>query len=56
MQHLYFRLNIRNLDDLAGLVRSHLLRTLPSFGGDEESLLQAIDALRAGQDARPPST
>lgn len=56
VQHLYFRLNIRDLDDLAGLVRSHLLRTLPSFGGDEESLLQAIDALRADQDARPPST
>jgi DNA polymerase (family 10) len=56
VQHLYFRLNIRDLDDLAGLVRSHLLRTLPSFGGDEESLLHAIAAMRAGQTDHPPST
>ncbi|MGE3153783.1 MAG: histidinol-phosphatase [Nitrospiraceae bacterium] len=56
VQHLYFRLNIRDLDDLAGLVRSHLLRTLPGFGGDEENLLSAIDTLRNLQAARPPST
>jgi DNA polymerase (family 10) len=56
VQHLYFRLNIRDLDDLAGLVRSHLLRTLPSFGGDEEGLLHAIDTLRAGHIDQPPAT
>jgi DNA polymerase (family X) len=40
--HLYFRLGIRTLDDLAQITRSHLLRTLPSFSGSEERLLQAV--------------
>jgi len=40
--YLYFRLGIRTLDDLEQLIRSHLLRTLPSFSGSEERLLQAI--------------
>lgn len=40
--YLYFRLGIRTLDDLAQITRSHLLRTLPSFSGSEERLLQAI--------------
>lgn len=40
--YLYFRLGIRTLTDLDQLIRSHLLRTLPSFSGSEEQLLQAI--------------
>jgi DNA polymerase (family 10) len=40
--YLYFRLGIRTLDDLEQLIRSHLLRTLPSFSGSEECLLQAL--------------
>ena len=40
--YLYFRLGIRTLDDLEQLIRSHLLRTLPSFSGSEDQLLQAI--------------
>lgn len=40
--YLYFRLGIRTLADLDQLIRSHLLRTLPSFSGSEEHLLQAI--------------
>lgn len=40
--YLYFRLGIRTLDDLDQITRSHLLRTLPSFSGSEERLLQAI--------------
>ena len=40
--HLYSRLGIRTLDDLAMLVRSHLLRTMPGFTGSEEALLAAI--------------
>ncbi len=40
--YLYFRLGIRTLDDLAQITRSHLLRTLPSFSGSEERLLQAV--------------
>lgn len=40
--YLYFRLNIRTLKDLERLVQSHLLRTLPSFAGSEERLLQAV--------------
>jgi DNA polymerase (family 10) len=42
VQHLYFKLGIAALEDLAALVRSHMLRTLPSFGGDEAALLEAI--------------
>jgi DNA polymerase (family 10) len=42
VHHLYSRLAIRTLDDLAMLVRSHLLRTLPGFTGSEEALLAAI--------------
>ena len=40
--YLYFRLGIRTLEDLEQLIRSHLLRTLPSFSGSEERLLQAV--------------
>jgi DNA polymerase (family X) len=40
--YLYFRLGIRTLPDLEQLIRSHLLRTLPSFSGSEEQLLQAV--------------
>lgn len=40
--YLYFRLGIRTLDDLEQLLRSHLLRTLPSFSGSEDQLLLAI--------------
>jgi DNA polymerase (family X) len=40
--YLYFRLGIRTLADLDQLIRSHLLRTLPSFSGSEEHLLQAV--------------
>jgi DNA polymerase (family X) len=40
--YLYFRLGIRTLPDLEQLIRSHLLRTLPSFSGSEEHLLQTI--------------
>lgn len=40
--YLYFRLGIRTLADLEQLIQSHLLRTLPSFSGSEERLLQAV--------------
>lgn len=40
--YLYFRLGIRTLGDLEQITRSHLLRTLPSFSGSEERLLQAV--------------
>lgn len=40
--YLYFRLGIRTLGDLDQITRSHLLRTLPSFSGSEERLLQAV--------------
>ncbi|MDF0674598.1 MAG: histidinol-phosphatase [Nitrospira sp.] len=40
--YLYFRLGIRTLLDLDQLIQSHLLRTLPSFSGSEEHLLQAV--------------
>lgn len=40
--YLYFRLGIKTLPDLDQLIRSHLLRTLPSFSGSEEQLLQAV--------------
>lgn len=42
VSYLYFRLGIRTLHDLDQLIRSHLLRTLPSFSGSEEQLLQAV--------------
>lgn len=42
VSYLYFRLNIKTLPDLAQLIQSHLLRTLPSFSGSEEKLLQAV--------------
>lgn len=42
VSYLYFRLGIRTLTDLDQLVRSHLIRTLPSFSGSEEQLLQAV--------------
>lgn len=42
VSYLYFRLNIRTLDDLETLVGSHLLRTQPGFSGSEELLLAAI--------------
>ncbi len=40
--YLYFRLGIRTLPDLDQLIRSHLLRTLPSFAGSEEQLAEAV--------------
>ena len=46
VQQLYFKLGITTLDDLAALVRSHMLRTLPSFSADEADLLMAIEARR----------
>ncbi|GKS59046.1 hypothetical protein YTPLAS18_25730 [Nitrospira sp.] len=46
VQHLYFKLGITTLDDLAALVRTHMLRTLPSFDADEFMLLEAIEQLR----------
>ncbi|HZS10909.1 MAG TPA: histidinol-phosphatase [Nitrospirales bacterium] len=49
IQYLYVRLGVRSLDDLAALVRSHLLRTLPGFTGTEEALLAAIEELNAQQ-------
>ena len=42
VSYLYFRLSIKTLPDLAQLIKSHLLRTLPSFSGSEETLLQAV--------------
>ncbi|HMS84883.1 MAG TPA: histidinol-phosphatase [Nitrospira sp.] len=42
VSYLYFRLSIKTLPDLAQLIQSHLLRTLPSFSGSEEMLLQAV--------------
>lgn len=47
VQHLYFKLGIRTLDDLEALVRTHLLRTLPGMTASEEDLLVAIQAKRA---------
>jgi DNA polymerase (family 10) len=44
--YLYFRLGIRTLEALEQLIRSHLLRTLPSFSGSEEQLLQAVQQLQ----------
>jgi DNA polymerase (family 10) len=44
--YLHSRLNIATLADLETLVRSHMLRTMPGFSGSEETLLQAIEALR----------
>ena len=48
VQYLSIRLNIQTLDDLEGLVRSHLLRTLPGVVIDEGLLLEAIAQERAG--------
>lgn len=42
VSYLYFRLGIKTLPDLVQLIQSHLLRTLPSFSGSEEQLLQAV--------------
>ncbi len=42
VSYLYFSLSIKTLPDLAQLIQSHLLRTLPSFSGSEETLLQAV--------------
>jgi DNA polymerase (family X) len=47
VQHLYFRLGIATLEDLATLVQSHLLRTLPGVVVMEEDLLAAIKILKA---------
>lgn len=44
VNYLYFRLGIRTLGDLETLVRSHLLRTVPGFSGNEEALLDALSA------------
>lgn len=42
VQHLYFRLGMQSLEDVAALAQSHMLRTLPGFSGSEEALLAAI--------------
>ncbi len=42
VQHLYFRLGMQSLEDVAALAKSHMLRTLPGFAGDESALLTAI--------------
>jgi DNA polymerase (family 10) len=42
VQHLYFRLRMQSLEDVAALAQSHMLRTLPGFSGDETALLNAI--------------
>ncbi len=44
VQHLYFRLGMQSLEDVAALAKSHMLRTLPGFSGDEAALLAAIRA------------
>jgi len=44
--YLYQRLNIKTLDDLERLVRSHMLRTMPGFNGSEDQLLAGIARLR----------
>jgi DNA polymerase (family X) len=51
--YLYFRLGIRTLEDLEQLIHSHLLRTLPSFAGSEERLLQAIQQQRQKHNHNP---
>ncbi len=51
VQYLYFRLGLRTLDDLAMLVRSHLLRTLPGVTAAEDELLAAIVARRGVEPA-----
>lgn len=45
---LYFRLNIRTLDDLEALVRSHILRTRPGITATTEEILEGIASLRTG--------
>jgi DNA polymerase (family 10) len=49
VQHLYFRLGMQTLEDVAALARSHMLRTLPGFSGNEEALLAAIRAKTSPQ-------
>lgn len=44
VQHLYFRLGMQSLEDVAALAKSHMLRTLPGFSGNEEELLTAIQS------------
>lgn len=46
VQELYYRLGIRNLDDLESLARSHLLRTLPGVTATAEELSAAIHRLQ----------
>jgi DNA polymerase (family 10) len=53
VSYLYFRLGIRTLTDLETLVRSHLLRTMPSFTGTEEALLDALAAYQQAADSTP---
>ena len=44
---LYFRFGITTLDDLEALVRSHLLRTLPSISHQStEDIIEAIQELK----------
>jgi len=54
VQHLYFKLGIRTLDDLEALVRTHLLRTLPGVTASEEDLLAAIQARRKAESGKQP--
>lgn len=49
VQHLYFRLGMQSLEDVAALAKSHMLRTLPGFSGNEEALLAAIRAKTSPQ-------
>jgi DNA polymerase (family 10) len=51
--YLYYRLGIRTLKDLEQLVRSHLLRTMPGFTGNEETLLDALAAHQPAADPTP---
>jgi DNA polymerase (family X) len=49
---LFFRLGMRNWDDLEALARSHLLETLPGFSGRSEEVVQAISRRMAGKDSQ----
>lgn len=56
VSYLYFRLGIRTVGDLDTLVRSHLLRTVPGFSGNEDALLDALSAdLRSHDNAQAAS-
>lgn len=52
VRYLYGRLGIATLDDLAAMVRSHLLRTLPGITASDTEMLDAIAARQ--QNSRLP--